>query len=172
MAVRKRTRGRPSEFTTKNKETILDAISKGLNYKQAATLAGISYDTFNRWRNAGEQPDGAPEFRDFCNALEQAKAKLIYDLSSKVIKATERDWKAAEKLIERLNSDQRGSGKASGADPKAEQSPDEVFLTFPLLREMMPMSSLVKIAEECLPRLKAMLAEEAKVETSFKNHFN
>lgn len=102
MTTRIRRRGRPCGLTLETERVLLSAIERGLPYKQAAALAGISYMTLNRWRRQGEV-DGAPaEFRDFCYRLEAAEARAANTLLQAVSKAgRERDWRAAAWILER-----------------------------------------------------------------------
>jgi len=78
------------------------AIERGLSYKQASALAGISYDSFNRWRKQGMLPDPAPEIRDFCDQLEAAQARGADSLLTTIREACNQgSWKAAAWMLER-----------------------------------------------------------------------
>ena len=64
-------------------------------------LAGISYESLNRWRIAGEAEDARPAFRHFWQSLRQAQAVAMKRLLDRVQNASRADWKAAAWLLER-----------------------------------------------------------------------
>lgn len=95
-------RGRPSLLTASKQRVILSAIERGLSYKQASALAGISYDSFNRWRKQGMSPEATPEIRDFCNQLEASQARGADSLLATINDACKKgSWKAAAWMLER-----------------------------------------------------------------------
>jgi len=47
--------GRPTLLNPTLQATLLNAIEEGMPLKQAAQIAGVSYDSLNRWQNRGEQ---------------------------------------------------------------------------------------------------------------------
>jgi hypothetical protein len=95
-------RGRPSGLTRKRERLLFEAIKRGLPYKHAAALAGVSYASLNRWRQQGSKPDAPAEFCNFCNQLEAAEAQAVDNLLKIVsAAAAKRDWKAAAWMLER-----------------------------------------------------------------------
>ena len=54
--------GRPSKISAEIVELILEAIRKGLTYREAATLAGINEATLHRWRQRGKAARSGPFF--------------------------------------------------------------------------------------------------------------
>ena len=95
-------RGRPCSLTPEVQAVLLKAVERGLPLKESALLAGISYDTLNRWRNNGESETAEPVFRNFCKALLQAQAKAVDTLVSQIQSAAKKgDWKAAAWILER-----------------------------------------------------------------------
>ncbi len=130
-----RRRGRPSGLTPKSEALLLQAIERGLPYKQAAALAGISYATFNRWRFLGSKENASPEYCHFCNQLEASEARAM-DLLMQTIRsaATEqRDWKAAAWMLERRHAKEWGRKEQVSIQ---EVTPDDTFLR--LLEEYPP----------------------------------
>ena len=83
----------------------MEAIRKGMPLKQAAMLAGMSYETLNRWRIQGEAEDAPPEFRHFWQALRRAQAQAMERLLGRIQTASESDWKAAAWILERRHPD-------------------------------------------------------------------
>ena len=93
--------GRPCLLTKQREAALLKGIEDGLPLKHAAMLAGISYDTLNRWRKCGE-PEYAPiEFRNFCKALRRSEAVAVQNLVKLVHGAGTTDWRAASWMLER-----------------------------------------------------------------------
>ncbi|MGE9266468.1 MAG: helix-turn-helix domain-containing protein [Verrucomicrobiales bacterium] len=111
-------KGRPSSFTPETAQRVLEAVEKGLTYKQAAAYAGISYTTLNRWRLAGESDDGEPHFRKFWKSLQQANGHAAFRLIGHIEGAAKRgDWKAAGWIMERRFRDEWGSKGGNFNDP-------------------------------------------------------
>ena len=107
MTASTQQRGRPCGLTPQKERLLLNAISRGLPYKHAAALAGISYMTFNRWKKSGSKDNAPQEFRDFCDRLETAEAKAADTLLQVISKAARtRDWKAAAWILERRYPDE------------------------------------------------------------------
>lgn len=93
--------GRPCLLTKPREAILLKAIEEAMPLKQAAMLAGISYDTLNRWRIKGGSEFAAPEFREFCKALERSEAIAMQRLVALISTAGKNDWKAAAWTLER-----------------------------------------------------------------------
>jgi len=99
-------RGRPCLLTPERRIRLLNGIREGLPLKQSAMLAGISYESLNRWRIAGEAEDARPEFRHFCQSLRQAQAVAMQRLVGRIQTASRDDWKAAAWLLERRHAEE------------------------------------------------------------------
>jgi hypothetical protein len=109
MSIRTRTRGRPCGLTPERQTLLLSAIERGLPLREAASLAGISYDTFNRWRNQGEAVNAPPEFRHFCESLQRAQAIAVDALLTRIQSASQSgDWRAAAWILERRHAETWG----------------------------------------------------------------
>lgn len=102
----KRGKGRPSLLTPERETRLLARIAEGLPLRQAANLAGMSYETLNRWRIQGEAKGAKPEFRHFWQSLRKAQALAMERLVSRIQKAARKDWKAAAWLLERRHADE------------------------------------------------------------------
>jgi hypothetical protein len=98
--------GSPCLLTKRCEAVLLKAIEDGMPLKHAAMIAGISYDTLNRWRNKGESEFAPIEFRDFCKALRRAEAVAMQRLLSLISNAGQTDWKAAAWTLERRFPDE------------------------------------------------------------------
>src|SRR5438128_1033777 len=65
--------GRPTKFSARVRERIVQAITAGNYLETAAQSAGVSYQTLNEWIKHGEaEPNGA--FREFAEAVKKARA--------------------------------------------------------------------------------------------------
>ena len=101
IPTQRRRRGRPALLTPEREKRLFEAMEIGTTYTCAAGLAGISFDTFNRWRKQGQQEDAAPEFRDFCDRLRMAEARAEYVMVRKIYQAADKYWPAAAWMLER-----------------------------------------------------------------------
>lgn len=98
-----RGRGRPCGLTAERERILLRAIRNGQTFKTASAMAGISYMTFNRWRQRGTDADAPAEFRHFCDQLSLAQARAEDKWVKAINKAAQNDWRAAAYLLERRN---------------------------------------------------------------------
>ncbi len=101
-------KGRPCLLTSELEAKLLSAIEGGLPLKQSAMLAGVCYETLNRWRKRGEIEGAPPEFRHFCQALQRSEAIAMQRLVSQVSKAGNTDWRAAAWILERRHPNEFG----------------------------------------------------------------
>lgn len=98
--------GRPCLLTKERQAQLMNAIADGVPLKQAAMLAGISYDSLNRWRARGEAFNAPLIFRQFCKALERANAKAMHRLVTNINEAGKSDWRASAWMLERRFGDE------------------------------------------------------------------
>jgi len=84
---------RPSKYTPPTVERLCQAIRLGATYALAAKSAGVSYQTFNVWR------EQKPEFSE---ALEKAEGDAAVTWLEKIEQAaTSGEWQAAAWKLER-----------------------------------------------------------------------
>ena len=100
--------GRPTLLNPARQSVLLNAIKEGMPLKQAAEIAGISYDTLNHWRNRGEVECSPPEYRQFCQLLRRSQAVAMQVNLSYIHQAASRDWRAAAWMLERRFPDEFG----------------------------------------------------------------
>ncbi|MFZ2281924.1 MAG: helix-turn-helix domain-containing protein [Prosthecobacter sp.] len=93
--------GRPTLLNPTRQAALLKAIEQGMPLKQAAAIAGMSYDTLNNWQNRGENESAPPEFRQFCQLLRHSQAVAMQVHVSSICDAAKRDWRAAAWMLER-----------------------------------------------------------------------
>jgi hypothetical protein len=93
--------GRPCKFDPETERTLIRAIEDGLTLKVAASLAGICYETLNRWKKRGEGSYAEPKFRQFCHALEKANARAVQKHVQNISNHARKDWKASAWILER-----------------------------------------------------------------------
>jgi transposase len=91
---------RPTKFDQQKASRIIQSVGQGATFKDAAAIAGISYDTLNNWRGRGLR-DEKGGFFEFCHALTRAEAEGIESLVRRIHEASETDWRAAAWLLER-----------------------------------------------------------------------
>lgn len=114
--------GRPSKLTAGCQQKLVEAIEIGLPLKSAASLAGICYETLNRWKKRGEDPNGAPEYRQFCHALEQANAAAMQHHLQNIAAKGKEDWRASAWILERRFNTDFGKDQAEQKAPMLDDS--------------------------------------------------
>lgn len=72
-------------------------IQAGNNYKDSAIMAGVSYESLNRWRKDNKK---------FAKALERAKTRHKARLIAIIAKAAVKTWQASAWLLERRFKDE------------------------------------------------------------------
>lgn len=95
---------RPTKFTPETIKRLTDAIRMGATYDLACKYAGISYQTFNEWREGRMYPQGttADQKREFVDAIQKAEGDAAVGWLTKIEKAAnEGHWQAAAWKMER-----------------------------------------------------------------------
>lgn len=132
-----RKRGRPCLLSFGREKKLFRGIQNGLPLKHAAQLAGLSYDTVNRWKIRGEDEKSPVQFCNFCNALKRAQAVSMNRLVGSVRKAGRKDWRAAAWLLERRHSEE--FGKAVEVEQKEQfksSLPSSIWDNHPVKQEI------------------------------------
>lgn len=94
-------RGRKSKLTPETQEKLCQAIQLGATYELACQYAGVSYDAFNDWINAGIAEKDAG-FVQFLQAIKEAEARGALGWLAKIEKAAnDGNWQAAAWKLER-----------------------------------------------------------------------
>lgn len=92
---------RPTKLTKAVQKRICDAIKQGATYELAAKYAGITYETLNNWRKAGEEAQEG-EFFQFFQAIEEAEGMAAVKWLKKIETAANKgNWAAAAWKLER-----------------------------------------------------------------------
>lgn len=90
--------GRPTKLTPETQAVIIEALENGNYAETAATLGGISHDTFYTWIRKGE--DGVEPYAAFADATKRASAKAeAASLAS--VRAQSDSWQASAWFLER-----------------------------------------------------------------------
>lgn len=95
--------GRPSKFTEKRRNDIIDAISHRIPYELAAEANGISLSTLYEWFKIGRehQEQGIDsEYTVFSEALKRAEMQKVREHCDMIAAKPER-WQADAWLLER-----------------------------------------------------------------------
>lgn len=96
----KRRPGRPSALTPDVESRILNAVRCGVPKKGACAAAGIAEDTLYGWLERARTRPGS-EYADFAVRLEKARHEGIAARAAIVMKAAQKDWRAAAWMLER-----------------------------------------------------------------------
>lgn len=82
---------------------IRENVLAGLTDSAIAGNLGVSVARFRRWKSLGENPDPnvSYPYEELAITYNAAKSALQRDLMGNVIRASKRDWKAAQWLLER-----------------------------------------------------------------------
>ena len=117
--------GRPSKLTPQTHDKIVNAVKAGNYLETAARYAGIDQSTLHRWLNKGKDPDAEPEYRQFCEAVESAKAEAeARNVALIQQSANAGTWQAAAWFLERTAHARWGrkqSVEVTGANGEALQ---------------------------------------------------
>jgi hypothetical protein len=98
--------GRPSKRTPETEERLFEALRGGCTRRAACAHAGITLQTLLNWEQAAI--DGDPDYFDFLDQLTRAEDQAEALFTSVILKAAERDWKAAESWLKRRRRDEWG----------------------------------------------------------------
>lgn len=101
-------------------DKILRAIAQGVYQEPAARNAGVNPATFYRWMEKGSRDDAPDEFKEFFDAVEEAKAKAEVNAVTVITSAaSEGSWQAAAWWLERTRPKKFGRfdrNEISGSD--------------------------------------------------------
>lgn len=95
--------GRPSKFTEKRRNDIIDAVSHRIPYELAAEANGISLSTLYEWLKIGREQteEGiSSDYTIFSEALKRAEMQKMREHSD-IIAARPERWQADAWLLER-----------------------------------------------------------------------
>ena len=121
---------RPTKLTPDVQEAIVDGINAGLTFRLSCARAGVNPATFYRWLGTGETAN-VGRYREFCDAVERAKADSALRLVSQITLQAPADWRAAAFMLERRFPDDYGrrtevTGK-DGGPVKVDTKTQHVF---------------------------------------------
>ncbi len=99
---------RPSKLTPDVQTRLVRALSAGNYYEAACSYAGITYMTFRRWIERGQEATSGP-YREFCDAVTRAEAEAEIRTVAEWQKKVPEDWKAARDFLARRYPDRWSS---------------------------------------------------------------
>lgn len=111
--------GRPTKLTPEVQKRICDALKIGATRLDAALSAGVTYDSFNDWYNAGKQAKSG-RYVQFLQAVNQAEGEARLRYTSVIARAAnDGDWRAALEYLKRRDRANWGDGVdvTSGGQP-------------------------------------------------------
>lgn len=97
-----RKHGRPSSLTPEISKTICNYVELCGSLEDAAAKAGVSRTTVFIWQQKGREQKRGP-YRDFLNAIEDAKAKRRFNFGAQMQKHGMKHWQATAWLAERTD---------------------------------------------------------------------
>jgi transposase len=136
--------GRPTKLTPERQRKIIQALSVGATYDLASKFAGISYMSFNNWRQRGEaeikrregnvKPDTKQwikeqPFVDFFYAVKEAEGAAAVKWLAKIEAAANEQWQAAAWKLERRYPGEYGRTRVEHSGPN--NGPIEYKFTYP-----------------------------------------
>ncbi len=95
--------GRPSKFTEKRRNDIIDAITHRIPYEMAAEANGICLDTLYEWLKIGKQHQREgidSDYAIFSEGLKRAEMQKVREHTDMIAAKPER-WQADAWLLER-----------------------------------------------------------------------
>jgi hypothetical protein len=102
--------GRKGKLTPELIEKITDYIKLGNNNKTAAALAGLGEATFYKYLAKSEEENPEPEFVEFRESIERARAEAEARAVATIRKAgIDGKWQASAWWLERKNPDEWGA---------------------------------------------------------------
>jgi len=111
--------GRPTLLNPTRQAALLKAIEQGMPLKQAAAIAGMSYDTLNNWQNRGENESAPKQYRQFCQLLRRSQAVAMQVHLSVINQAAGRgDWRASACVLLRNLLDLYNLNTAGGVESR------------------------------------------------------
>jgi hypothetical protein len=134
-------RGRPEEFGDNKRDTFVALLEVGLSRRMAARNLGIAPSTVTK--RAARDPHFAAHIRSAENFRD-------FELLQRVMRHSERSWRAATWLLERIHPEQfakgnRGKlGKQAPIGPSADEVFDRIILA---LREELPEETFQRVEE-------------------------
>lgn len=101
--------GRPTKLTADIQEKVVAAINAGNYQETAAAYAGIGTTTFYRWMEQGADPDAPQIYRDFREAVENARAQAEVRHVALITQAAQSGtWQASAWYLERSHPQRWG----------------------------------------------------------------
>jgi hypothetical protein len=120
-------RGRKIALTAEHIDKLTQAVRVGATYELAARYAGISKDTFDRWRKQAEKAAPGTPLSDLRARLAEAEGRAALGWLAKINRAADCDWRAASWLLVHRYPEQYGRTmqKVAVTDPEGEASRGE-----------------------------------------------
>lgn len=101
---------KPDKMTKEAQNAILKALEDGAFLTDAAMIAGVNRKTVYDWMKKG-RAQRRGKYRNFVNAVDEARAKVKVSASKCILGAFDRDWKAAAHYLNATDPDRWGDRK-------------------------------------------------------------
>ena len=101
--------GRNTKLTEQLSAEICNDIKAGVPFKHAAISHGVTEQTFYNWYKKGKEAQRKTKFRDFYEAVEEAKSIAITLRARRVYEAGKTSWQADAWWLERMDPENFGA---------------------------------------------------------------
>lgn len=154
-------------FNPTRQAALLEAIEQGMPLKQAAAVAGMSYDTLNHWQKRGENESAPPEYCQFYQLLRRSQAVAMQVHLSSICDAAKRDWRAAAWMLERRYPEDFARQQIEHTGPGGKPltpSPDEEYEVLRRMKRQQGIKELLMKLGSIIMEKKRQHEEAAKVD--------
>jgi hypothetical protein len=112
--------GRPTRYSDALAEQLCNLISAGVPIRVASRSLGIARSTLYEWRDAGRR--GLDPYVVFESKLERALSRAETSLTLNLVRAAQKDWRAAAWWLERRHPERYGAKQTM----RVEKAPTEM----------------------------------------------
>lgn len=98
---------RPPKLTPEVAKRIIDAVSDGAFFGDAAAYGGVTRQTLHIWMRKGRAQKRG-KYHDLVAAIDKARAELKVNITKSIIRAADRDWKAGAHWLAKIDWENYG----------------------------------------------------------------
>lgn len=164
--------GRPTLLNETRQAALLKAIEQGMPLKQAAAIAGMSYDTLNHWQNRGANESAPEQYRQFCQLLRHSQAVAMQVHLTSICDSAKRDWRAAAWMLERRFPEDFGrQQQLENTGPSGKPLMPDPEVNYEVLARMKKQRGIVELLKKMggiLKEKRLQKEEDAKAEREAK----
>lgn len=98
---------KPVKLTPEVHKLIVDAVSSGAFFGDAAAYAGVTRQTLHNWMKRGRKQKRG-KYKDLVKDIDKARADLKVGVVKEIVNQTKRDWKAGMTWLQKVDYDHYG----------------------------------------------------------------